>query len=98
MYSKKTQRRMRVMIKAGMGIAAIAATLWLVWYEFGKPVFENPLFLVLILMWALFGYILFLDRLSEDDNKTSDEKIDELIKEIRLDREQRNREVKRDGK
>lgn len=97
MYSKKTQRRMRVMTKALMGIAAIAFTLWLVWYEFGEGIFENIKFMLLILIWVITGFTLFLDDLTKVE-KTSDEKIDELIKEIRLDREQRNREANKDGK
>ena len=85
------------MIKSIMGIVAVGLTLWLVWYEFGSSIFENITFMVLILMWSVLGFILFLDALGEGSKKTSDEKIDELIQEMRLDREQRAGEVKSDG-
>ena len=94
MYSEKTQRRMRMIIKAIMGVVAVVLTLWLVWYEFGSSIFDHIIFMLLILIWAVLGFALFLDALGEGSKKPSDEKIDELIKEIRLDREQRAREVR----
>ena len=103
-YSKKTERRLRMMLKAIMAVVAVALTLWLVWYEFGSSIFDHIVFLLLILMWAILGIVLFLDALGEGGKKPSDEKVDDLIEkmdefiaEIKLDREQGTKEVKKDG-
>lgn len=85
------------MLKGIMGIVATGFSLWLVWFEFGDSIFDHTVFMFLILAWAIFGFVLFIDKLREVDKQTINEKIDELIKEIRLDREQRAREDKRDG-
>jgi hypothetical protein len=85
------------MLKGLMGIVATGFSLWVVWYEFRDSIFEYRVFLLLILAWAIFGFVLFLDKLVGVDEQTTNEKIDELIKEIRLDREQRAKEAKKDG-
>jgi len=82
MHSEKTQRRLRMILKAIMGVVAVVLTLWLGWYEFGVSIFEQKLFMLLILMWAVLGFALFLDALSEGGKKTSDEKIDALIEKM----------------
>ena len=82
MYSERTQRRLRMILKAMMGVVAVAITFWLVWYEFREGIFTDRTFMLLITMWMLLGFVLFLDALGESSKKTSDEKIGDLIKKM----------------
>lgn len=68
--------------KAIFGIILASLSLYLVWYKFGENVFKEPLFLLILMVWVLYGFVFFLDELGKSDRKTTDEKVDELINKL----------------
>lgn len=83
---------MQVITKGIFGITFASLSLWLLWYEFTGSIFEDRTFLLLVMMWALMGLVFFLDEWNKAERKTTSEKMDELITEIKADREQRDKE------
>ncbi len=79
MLSQKAQRKVNVIFKAFFGIILASVTLYLVWYEFEEEIFRDPNFLLLLMIWALYGFVFFLDGLAQASKKTTGDKVDDLI-------------------
>jgi len=80
-------------------------TIWLLWFEFGWGLIAEPIFRVLVAWWFYISFMLFLLRWGEvkkksetevmiDKFKELEEKISELINEIRQDRNERKNKSK----
>lgn len=105
MYSQITQRRLQMIVKAMINLAVAGLGIWLAWKELGQVIFYEPVFWLILMLWGYLSMSLFWVKWDEVAKKTTDEKIDDLIRkmdefiaEIKLDREQRTKEVSDDGK
>ena len=90
------QRRARMIIQGVVNLALAALGIYFAWWEFGLEVFKSKIFWVIFVVWAYFSITLFLEKWESAERKTTDEKIDTLIKsvgtlvkEIRRDRNER---------
>ena len=93
-----TTRQVHVLVEMVFGIILLFLSIWAIYVEFGWNVFNNSIPLLIFLYLAFFGYILFRIRWRAASEKSTDEKIDELyskidelIKEMRRDRDERKR-------
>lgn len=81
------------MLRAIARLVAVMVTIYVIWHEFPELAIDAQ-FMMLLLTWAMYAVILFLFEYSEAKKKPMDEKIaeklDELINEIRQDRNERN--------
>lgn len=82
MRSPARQRLLDVIAKGIFGIFLASMTIYLIWYEFGLGIFEQPIFTMLIGMWAMYGVVIFLGRLDKAREKTEGEKLDELTMKL----------------
>jgi hypothetical protein len=102
LHKERSFRRGSYMVISGLGSITFAGlTIFLAKEEFGSTIFYNPIFWLLICGWVYFSFVAFLMKLDElKDKKTEDkidaqiQKIDELINEIRKDRDERNNQRK----
>jgi hypothetical protein len=75
--------RKAFMLIQGLGTVLFTClTIWLASREI-PDIFHQNVFWALLLTWAYVNFTMFLSRWSDANKKTTDEKIDELISEIR---------------
>lgn len=82
-HTPTNERRAAVIVNAVMALAAFGLTIWLSWYEYGSRVFQHPAFWLLITVIAYFSLSVFTTKWQAAGQKNTDDKIDELIVEVR---------------
>ena len=78
-----TDRRSPVVAKVLLAMSAIGVSLYVTQIDVGKEIFRKPEFLLLIFIWGLFGIVVFLDELKLAKDKKTDDKIDDLVTEVK---------------
>ncbi|MFC2022223.1 hypothetical protein ACFLTR_03320 [Chloroflexota bacterium] len=82
MRSPRTQRILDVIARGIFGLTLAVLTIYLVWYEFGVAIFKQPVFSMLLGLWAMYGIMFLFDRVEKAMEKTTSEKIDDLTNKI----------------
>jgi len=84
------------MLQAVSSVVVAILTIYIFWFEYRWELFGETLFWILVLWWAYISLMLFLTKWEEAKERTSDEKVDDLIttvniliKEIQQDRNER---------
>ncbi|MFC1977057.1 hypothetical protein ACFLWS_02160 [Chloroflexota bacterium] len=94
MDKRITERQAMVIIEITISAVLFIFSLWATFYEFGWAVLNKPIVWIVIFYMGILGYVLFRMRWTEAGKKSEMEtlstNIDELIKEIREDRNERN--------
>ncbi len=72
-------------------LAFVGLSFWLAYREFGVDMFYENTFWFLVLVWAYISFTMFLTKWDDLAKKDTDDRIDELITEIRKDRESREK-------
>ena len=84
---KFCQRMGGMVLRAISRLVAVLITIFVIWHEFPELV-TDALFLWLLMTWGIYGVIVFWLDYRQAKKRTTDEKLDELIQEIRADRMQ----------
>lgn len=94
-----------MIVQAMLNLSVAGLGIWLAWKELGQDIFYEPVFWIILVLWGYFSLSLFWVKWDEAAKKTADEKMDDLtekmdefITEIKLDREQGTKKVKKNGK
>ena len=90
----QNDRRYQVVIKAIGKLVAVGVTIYVVWYEF-PLLSEHVNFLMLLMTWVMYGVLAFIIDIRQSKEKPIGEKIDDLIAEIKVDREQMHNELEK---
>ncbi|MFC2005090.1 hypothetical protein ACFLUY_02580 [Chloroflexota bacterium] len=89
MDKKLNERQIMLIVETAITAVIFFFSLWAVYYEFGSGIFDKPAVIIVIIYLGFLGYVLFRMRWTEYRKKSTDEKIDELLEEIKQDRNER---------
>jgi hypothetical protein len=81
--SEKSRRILAVIYKAIAGLIATGISLWFAWNELGVKIFSNQTFIVVLAMWFILGFTFFINEFDKATQKTTSDKLDELIEEMK---------------
>jgi hypothetical protein len=81
--SRVWQRRAMHLLKGLLALATFGFTIYGIYKEQGLTIFNDAMFLALLCLLAYLGLGLFLKKWDDLGQKTSDEKMDELLTEIK---------------
>lgn len=83
MEKEITERQARVLIELAISVVLLGFSIWAIYYEFGWSIFNQPVLLLIFVYLGFLGYVLFRFRWAEATKKSTDEKLDDLIVEIK---------------
>ncbi len=87
--SKATRRQTMIVMRGVANLIFFGLSLWLAYKEFGTGMFKENVFWLLFLLWAYISFSLFWAQWDDSHEESVNDKLDELIVEIRKDRESR---------
>ena len=101
MQQQISKRQLRMILRSTGNIFFACFGIFLAWYEFGTKVFSQSLFWVFLAWWAYVSFTAFILDWQDAGKKSTDERIDDLTKEIHLlvneirrDRNERKRKTR----
>jgi hypothetical protein len=96
MFNKTGARRFDLVVKVTFRLLLAGFSLFVIWYEF-NDIFESQLFIGLLMAWFVYAVMFFVSDWIDANKPTIEDKLDELIQEIRQDRDERKRKENYDG-